>query len=195
MKSDKMGGDEFNKSDKELQGMPTFLQRKSASNDFNSLNSNSINYIVENFTNGEFISVGEAYQMQYTYWKEMFPELFKNVYQQISAAARLGYAKVMLRFSLLSASKQYPFPEGKFTKEASKAAKSYLAEYNLLCGKALPFLIADLGKNGFRVGRQVYHYEDFINRYGKINIKDITPNKFLSNPEPPRNVELYTISW
>jgi len=194
MKSDKMGGDEFNKSDKNLQGMPTFLQRKSASNDFNSLNSKSINYIVENFTNGEFISVGEAYQMQYTYWKEMFPELFKNVYQQISAAARLGYDRVALRFSLLSSSQQeYPFPDT--LQKASKAAKSHLAEYNLLCGKALPFLIADLRKNGFNVVRNVYHFEDFINRYGKINIKDIMPNKFLSNPEPPRNVEVYAISW
>ena len=194
MKSDKMGGDEFNKSDKNLQRIPTFLQRKSAIVDFNSLNSNSINYIVENFTNGEFISVGEAYQMQYTYWQEMFPELFKNVYQQISAAAQLGYGRVMLRLSLLSASQQnYPFPDT--LQKASKAAKSYLAEYNLLCGKALPFLIADLGKNGFSVGRQVYHYEDFINTHGKINIKDITPIKFLSNPEPPRNVEVYTISW
>ena len=194
MKSDKMGGDEFNKSDKNLQRIPTFLQRKSAIIDFNSLNSNSINYIVENFTNGEFISVGEAYQMQYTYWQEMFPELFKNVYQQISAAAQLGYGRVMLRLSLLSASQQnYPFPDT--LQKASKAAKSYLAEYNLLCGKALPFLIADLGKNGFSVGRQVYHYEDFINTHGKINIKDITPIKFLSNPESPRNVEVYTISW
>lgn len=192
----RLGGDEFNKSDKNLQRIPTFLQRKSASNDFNSLNSNSINYIVENFTNGEFISVGEAYQMQYTYWKEMFPELFKNVYQQISAAARLGYAKVMLRFSLLSASQQkYPFPKGKFTKEVSKATKSHLAEYNLLCTKALPFLIADLGKNGFNVARRVYHYENFISTLGKTNIKEITPNKFLSDSEPPRNVEVYTISW
>ena len=189
-----LGGDEFNKSDKNLQRIPTFLQRKSAIIDFNSLNSNSINYIVENFTNGEFISVGEAYQMQYTYWQEMFPELFKNVYQQISAAAQLGYGRVMLRLSLLSASQQnYPFPDT--LQKASKAAKSYLAEYNLLCGKALPFLIADLGKNGFSVGRQVYHYEDFINTHGKINIKDITPIKFLSNPKPPRNVEVYTISW
>ena len=192
----RLGGDEFNKSDKNLQRIPTFIQRKSASNDFNSLNSNSINYIVENFTNGEFISVGEAYQMQYTYWKEMFPELFKNVYQQISAAARLGYAKVMLRFSLLSGSQQeYPFPKGKFTKEVSKATKSHLAEYNLLCTKALPFLIADLGKNGFNVVRHVYRYENFISTLGKTNIKEITPNKFLSNPEPPRNVEVYTISW
>ena len=190
MKSDKMGGDEFNKSDKDLQGMPTFLQRKSAINDFNRLNSNSIDYILENFTNGEFISVGEAYQKQYTYWKEMFPELFKNVYQQMSAAARLGYDTVVLKFSLLSVSQQnYPFPDN------AKAAKSHLAEYNLLCTKALPFLIADLGKNGFDVAHQGYHYEDFINGHRNWNIKDITPFKFLSNPEPPRNVEVYTIGW
>jgi len=194
MKSDKMGGDEFNKSDKDLQGMPTFLQRKSAINDFNRLNSNSIDYIVENFTNGEFISVGEAYQKQYTYWKETFPELFRNVYQQMSAAARLGYDKVLLRFSLLSAPEQNRLFPNTIIK-STKANKSNLAEYNILCTKALPFLIADLGKNGFDVVRRGYHYEDFINGHRNWNIKDITPIKFLSDPEPPRNVEVYTISW